>query len=114
MMRLFYGFLALLFFGGHVPAALAAEASVTISSPLEGARFSPRTEVDIVYEVTLGPNGNHVHLYVDSGEGVVLHALKGSYSVGALTVGIHKICINVVNKSHTPIGAQACVEVSVE
>lgn len=138
MVRLFYAFLALLILGGHVPAALAADASVTISSPQNGARFSPEMEVDVVYDVTLGPNGNHAHLYVDSDapvlpnsvreklipemedlyvdsrEPVVLRALKGSYSVGKLPVGLHKICINVVNKAHAPVGAQACVNVTVE
>ncbi|HET7061342.1 MAG TPA: hypothetical protein VFI43_04100 [Nitrosospira sp.] len=114
MVRLFYAFLALLILGSHVPAALAADASVTISSPQNGAKFSPRTEVDVVYEATLGSNGNHVHLYVDGDEPVVLHAMKGSHSVGKLTVGLHKICINVVNKAHAPVGAQACVNVTVE
>ncbi len=115
MMRLFYyAFLALLAFGGHVQAALAADASVMISSPRDGAKISPKTEVDVVYEVTLGPNGNHAHLYVDSGEAVVLRALKGSHSVGALAAGKHEICIKVVNKAHTPIGAQTCVNGSVE
>jgi hypothetical protein len=114
MMRLFYAFLALLIFGGPVPAALAADASVTISSPREGAKSSPKREVDIVYEVTPGPNGNHAHLYVDGGEAVVLRALKGSHAVGPLAVGVHEICIKVVNKAHTPIGTQACVNVSVE
>ncbi|MEO6825406.1 MAG: hypothetical protein ABI167_11915 [Nitrosospira sp.] len=114
MMRLFYAFLALLVFGGPVPAALAADASVTISSPREGAKSSPKREVDIVYEVTPGPNGNHAHLYVDGGEAVVLRALKGSQAVGPLAVGVHEICIKVVNKAHTPIGTQACVNVNIE
>jgi hypothetical protein len=114
MMRIFYALAALIVLGCHVPAALAAGASVTISSPRDGAKFRPWTEVDIVYEATLGPNGNHVHLYVDSGKAVLLHALKGSHSVGTLVEGAHKICINVVNKEHTPIGAQACVNVSVQ
>jgi hypothetical protein len=113
MMRLFYAFLASLVFGGHVPAALAADASVTISSPRDGAKFDPKTEVDVVYEVTLGPNGDHVHLYVDSVEVAILRTLKGSHSVGELAVGLHEICINVVNKAHAPIGAQACVNVIV-
>lgn len=113
-MRIFYALTGLMVLGCHVPAALAAGASVTISSPHDGAKFRPWTEIDVVYEVTLGPNGNHVHLYVDSGKAVVLRALKGSYHVGTLVEGAHKICINVVNEAHTPIGAQACVNVSVQ
>jgi hypothetical protein len=114
MMRIFYALAALIVLGCHVPAALAADASVTISSPHNGAKFRPWTEVDIVYEATLGPNGDHVHLYVDSGKAVVLSALKGSYPAGTLVEGAHKICINVVDKSHTPLGAQDCVNVNVQ
>ena len=113
-MRLFYAFLALLIFGGHVPATLAADASVTISSARDGAQSSPKREVDVVYEVTLGPNGNHAHLYVDGGEAVVLRALKGSHAVGPLAAGKHEICIQVVHKAHPPIGTQACIPIRVE
>jgi hypothetical protein len=114
MMRIFYVLAGLIVLSCHVPAALATDASVTISSPRDGAKFRPTTEVDVAYEATLGPNGNHVHLYVDNGKAVVLHELKGSHAVGTLVEGAHKICINVVNKAHTPIGEQACVNISVQ
>ena len=114
-MRLFYVFLALLAFGNHVPAALAAtDASVTISSPHDGDKISPKTEVKVAYEIMLGSNGNHAHLYVDNGEAVILRASKGSHTLGTLAPGKHEICVKVVNKAHTPIGAQACVNVNVE
>lgn len=113
-MRIFYALAALLVFSGHVPVTLAADASVTISSPHDGAKISPKTEINVVYEVVLGSNGNHAHLYVDNDEAVILRASKGGHSIGMLAPGKHEICIKVVNKAHTPTGAQACVNVSVE
>ena len=113
-MRIFHVLAALIVLGCHVPVALAADASVTISSPQEGAKMSPKTEVNVAYEIALGPTGNHAHLYVDNNEAVILRALKGSHPVGTLAPGKHQICIKVVNKAHTPTGAQACVNVSTE
>lgn len=113
-MRIFYALAALLVFSSYVPAVLAADASVTISSPHNGAKISPKTEINVVYEVALGSNGNHAHLYVDNGEAAILRATKGSHSVGTLAPGKHEICVKIVNKAHTPIGAQACVNVNVE
>ena len=100
--------------GYTIPAARAADASDTISSPQDRAQIRPKTEVNFTYEIVLGPNGNHAQLYVDNGEPVILRALKGSHSVGTLAPGKHQICLKEVNKAHTPTGSQACVNVSAE
>ncbi len=107
--------LAVLFaFGCYVPLVLAADATVTISSPADGAKLSRTAQTKINYEVMPGPKGDHTHLYVDDKEVGVLRQLKGSYPLESLAPGKHEICIKVVNKGHTPIGAQQCVKVSVE
>lgn len=96
------------------PACLAAEGSVTIDSPKDGARLDAMELNKIVYEVVPGPNGDHVHLYVDDKEVAILRQLKGSHTLASLAPGRHAICIKVVNKAHTPIGLQRCVNVVVE
>lgn len=107
--------LAVLFaFGCYVPIALADDASVTISSPADGAKLSRTTPTKINYEVMPGPKGDHTHLYVDDKEAAVLRQLKGSHTLEALAPGKHEICIKVVSKGHTPIGTQQCIKVSVE
>ena len=83
---------------------LAADASVTISSPADGAKVS--------YEVVPGPKGDHVHLYVDGGEASILRQLKGTTSVDTLTAGPHTLCIKIVDKAHTPIGVEKCIKVT--
>lgn len=113
-MRISYVFAASLVLGGYVPVSLAADASVAISSPANGAKFNPKTTVNVDYEVSMGEKGDHTHLYLDKNEAVTLRGLKGSHSLGALSPGQHEICIKVVNKAHTPIGAQQCIAVSVE
>lgn len=95
-------------------AALAAEGSVTIVSPADGARLDAMGDNRISYEVDPGPRGDHVHLYVDGNEVAVLRQLKASYTLPALDSGMREICIKVVNKGHTPIGVEQCVKVTVE
>jgi hypothetical protein len=113
MMRKFYTLAALLAFSCSIPVALAAEGSVAISSPQEGAKFSPKTDIELVYDIALGDKGDHTHLYIDDKEILTLRNLKGSHALGTLPAGNHDICIKVVNKAHTPIGPQKCVSVTV-
>lgn len=93
-------------------AALAEDASVTISSPADGAKVSASAPTKVTYEVAPGPKGDHVHLYVDGGEATVLRQLKGSTSVDTLKAGPHTLCIKVVDKGHTPIGVEKCIKVT--
>ena len=113
-MRTLNSLAVLLAFGCYAPLVLAADASVTISSPADGAKLSRTAQTKINYEVVPGPKGDHTHLYVDDKEEGVLRQLKGSYALESLAPGKHEICIKVVSKGHTPIGVQQCIKVSVE
>jgi hypothetical protein len=113
MTHKFYALAASLAFCCSVPVAIAAEGSVAISSPKEGAHFSPTKDIELVYDISLGDKGDHTHLYIDDKEILTLRNLKGSQSLGTLPAGMHEICVKVVNKAHTPIGPQQCVNVHV-
>ncbi|GAB4167149.1 MAG: hypothetical protein Fur0039_04610 [Rhodocyclaceae bacterium] len=95
-------------------AAFAAQPSVTITSPAEGAKLDAMAQNRIAYEVVPGPKGDHVHLYVDGKETAVLRQLKGSHALDTLAPGKRTLCIKVVNKNHTPIGVEKCVGVTVQ
>jgi hypothetical protein len=92
-------------------AALAEDASVTISSPANGAKVGT-SGVNVAYEVVTGPKGDHVHFYVDDAEVKVLRQLKGTYTTDSLKAGEHTLCIKIVDKGHTPIGVQKCIKVT--
>ncbi|SRR5699024_474042 len=94
--------------------AHAAEPSVTISSPQEGETLDVMEQNKIVYEVVPGPDGDHVHVYVDDEEVGILRQLEGSHTFESLPEGEHELCIKVVNKAHVPIGVDQCVNVNVE
>jgi hypothetical protein len=96
------------------PAPVLAQGSVRITAPVEGATLDAKAENMLDYEVDPGPNGNHIHVYVDNKELVMLRRLKGSYPLVSLTPGGHTVCVKVVNKAHTPIGLEQCVRVTVK
>lgn len=103
---------ALLAFGWG--AAIAAEPSVTISAPEDGATLDVMEQNQIAYSVTPGPKGDHVHVYVDDAEVDILRSLEGSYTLPSLEPGQRNLCIKVVNRAHVPIGVEDCVNVTVE
>ncbi len=113
-MRALKSLAVLLAFGCYVPLVLADDASVTISSPADGAKLSRTEQTKVNYEVMPGPKGDHTHLYVDDREVGVLRQLKSSYTLESLAPGKHEICIKIVNRGHTPIGVQQCIKVTVE
>ena len=90
------------------------EASVTIASPADGATLDVMEQNKVEYEVVPGPRGDHVHFYVDDEEVAILRQLAGSYTLESLAPGAHALCIKVVNKNHTPIGVEECIDVTVE
>ncbi len=102
-----------LLFGCYVPVVLAADASISISTPIDGAKISRKSKFEVSYEVVPGHNGDHVHLYVDDKEAVVLRKLKGNHTIESLDPGKHAICIKIVNKGHAPIGVQACTNINI-
>ena len=106
--RIYTVCLALIFCSGSV---FAAEGKVTISSPENGTAFSQHDDVVLKYEAIPGPDGDHLHLYLDGKRVDVIHQLKGSAKVGMLEIGKHHICLEVNTKGHVPTGAQACVDV---
>ncbi|MGA3339598.1 MAG: hypothetical protein ABSD11_03090 [Methylocella sp.] len=96
-----------------LPAA-AEDSLVTILAPADGAKLEAKKTYPLDYEVQASVKADHVHLFVDGDEVGMVHKLKGSFKLGPLKVGDRKVCVSPVNKNHTPIGAQACIHVTVQ
>ncbi|MGA8146116.1 MAG: hypothetical protein WB870_00895 [Gallionellaceae bacterium] len=93
-------------------SAFAADGKITISAPANDATVTPNDDVEITYEAVLGPNGNHLHLYLDDKRIDVLHQLKGKADVGMIPAGSHKICLTENTASHAPTGVETCINVT--
>ena len=92
--------------------AIAAEGSITISSPVNGAMVSSKSKITVTYSATLGPTGDHLHLYVDGKRVDVLREKQGSAELDALANGKHHVCLTVNTSSHAPTGVETCVDVT--
>lgn len=95
-------------------SAFAADGSISISSPANGAMVSASKKTPVIYEAALGSNGDHLHLYVDGNRVDVLRETKGSAELDALPAGKHHICLTVNTKSHAPTGVESCVDVTAQ
>lgn len=93
------------------PLAAAAESKIDISSPVDGAMLDTKAQNKLDYNVTLGGDGDHIHVYVDGKQVALLRQMKGSHTLESLAQGNHEICIKIVNKNHTPTGVDRCVKV---
>jgi len=117
---LFFSLLALLIGSVQVRAdaypllVRAKTASVTITSPSDGAKFKADEPIILSYEVVPGPRGDHVHVYVDGEEVAILRELEGNFVLDPLPRGRHELAIKVVNRGHVPIGVESTISVTVE
>jgi hypothetical protein len=94
--------------------APAGTSKVDISEPADGTKIDAKAQIKLEYDITLGGDGDHAHLYVDDRRIAMLRRMKGGYMIFPLDPGIREICIKVVNSNHTPIGVSRCLKVTVE
>ncbi len=92
--------------------AFAASGKITITSPADGAMIGSSDKIKLSYEAVPGPEGDHLHLFIDGKQMDVLRQLKGTAEIGSLAPGKHHICIVVNNKGHVPTGVEGCVNVT--
>jgi hypothetical protein len=90
--------------------ARAEVGSIQIPSPTDHAQVDASEEYPLTYEVTLGPGGDHFHVWVDDKRGSGVRTLKGVYTLPKLSPGVHVITLKVVDKDHTPTGPQKSIE----
>lgn len=96
-------------FGG---APVLADANVKITSPADGGKVKTNEPVNVIYDITPGPGGDHAHIYVNDKEAGILRKLKSSFSLDPLPPGTHTVCVKVVNRGHSPIGQESCIKVT--
>lgn len=93
---------------------LADAGSINIISPSDDAELYASRENTVAYEFTKGDRGDHIHIWVDGKKGPSQKALKGSYTLPAMSEGTHAIIAKVVDKAHVPTGPEKSIFVKVE
>lgn len=95
-------------------AAQAADGTVTILSPADGAWLDSMEKASIRFAAEPGTAGDHVQLFVDDCEVAVLFELSGDYAMPMLIPGPRDVCIKLVDKGNTPVGVEKCITVMVD
>lgn len=94
--------------------AYAADGSIAISAPANGAMVSAKNKIPVTYVATLGSSGDHLHLYVDGKRVDILRPVKGTAELDPLPAGKHHVCLTVNTNSHAPTGVETCVDVTAQ
>lgn len=103
-----------LFFG---LAHAADMGSVSITSPKNGSTVMAGSMVKLTYNVKLGPDGNHLHIYVDDQKPMIVREVTGcpcSVELPALSKGQHTIVVKEARADHSLTGLQASTMVTVK
>jgi hypothetical protein len=89
--------------------------SVSISSPKNGSTVMAGTMVKLIYNVKLGPEGNHLHVYVDDEKPIVVRNVTNcpcSIELPALTAGKHTIVIDQARADHSLTGVKTSIMIT--
>jgi hypothetical protein len=95
-----------------VAAAAQPKGSIVILEPADGAVVPTHAPVTIKWQAVWGPDGNHLHLYMDYRMMDIERAADGSDTIRILFAGKHKICLAIETSWHFPTGVRKCVEVT--
>ena len=98
------------------PVWAADAGSITITSPANGATV-PGAGDKLEFSIHLSPNGNHVHVYVDDQDPMVVRDIGHcpcSVDLPTLSAGKHTIVVKEATSSHAMTGVQGTVTVTVK
>jgi hypothetical protein len=91
--------------------------SIAITSPANGAVLQSDSGNKLGFNVHLGPNGNHVHIYVDDQNPIVFRDVGHcpcSINLPVLKSGKHTVVVKEATASHALTGVEGTVAFSVK
>lgn len=101
-----------------LPLMLAtADGSISIISPANDAVLSSGSGNKLKYNITLSPNGNHIHVYVDNMRPIIDRKVSGcpcSLDLPNLSAGEHTIVMKEATAGHSLTGLETSVSVTVK
>ena len=95
----------------------AAEGSITILEPKNGAELASGSDNKLKYDVKLSSSGSHLHVYVDDQPPIIVRKVKMcpcSVELPKLGAGKHKIMIKESTSGHSLTSVENSVTVSVK
>ncbi len=109
-------FVMMVGFLGSAGVVYAADmGSITVVSPKDGAMIPAGSPAKLVYNVKLGPEGNHLHVYVDDQKPIIDRDVTGcpcSVELPALSAGKHMVVIKEARADHSLTGVMTSTAVT--
>jgi len=96
---------------------VASAGSVTIISPKNGDVLNHGADNKLTYNVHLGPNGNHLHIYVDGNPPIIDRDVSDcpcKITLPMLSAGSHTVALKVATAGHVLTGVQGTVKFTVK
>lgn len=100
-----------------IPQLAFAAGSITILSPKNGEVLPSGSGDKLEYNVTLGPDGNHLHVYIDDQNPIIDRNVSDcpcSIDLPDLSPGKHVIFVKEATASHVLTGLQTKVSFTVK
>jgi hypothetical protein len=100
-----------------VTSSAWAAGSIAITSPANGAMLDSGSGDKLMFNVTLSPNGNHVHIYVDDMSPIIdrdIHHCPCSIDLPKLSSGKHTVAVKEATVSHALTGVGDSVTFTVK
>ncbi|MFO0699215.1 MAG: DUF6130 family protein [Nitrospira sp.] len=94
-----------------IVSARGESGDVKIFWPPADGQVRAGVENLLVYDATPGPNGSHLHVWVDDQRGPGVRNWDGTYDLPGLNPGEHVITIKVVDKEHRPTGVEKSIRI---
>lgn len=93
--------------------SFAAESGAAVPTAMASVVITVDFQNRIAYDVTPGPQTDHLHVYVDGKLVGQTRQLKGNFKLEdfGLPAGKHTICFRVSNRAHIELGPEGCTDV---
>jgi len=104
-------------YGDHPAGMNGSGGSISLESPKQGQSFDDGSNIQLKYVLNRSINGNHLHLYIDDGDPIIIRKVIGcpcTFELPELSTGKHRISVKEATASHALTGVESSVTFEVE
>ena len=108
---------SILIFSIFTPAVFAANGSITILDPRDGAQLASGTGNKLEYDGILSPTANHLEISIDDQSPMIVDKVTNcpcSIELPRLSAGNHRITVQEATAQRAPASTGSTITVSVK
>lgn len=104
-------------YGNGMSETMDDGGSITVLAPKMGQTLKGGSGIKLQYKVHLSPKGNHLHVYVDNGNPIIVRKVSGcpcSIKLPDLAPGRHTVSVKEATSSHALTEVESSVVFTVQ